>query len=175
MTSKFKNKLLPLQQHLSQLVNLSLFLLITYVIISLPLSMSYSFSSLPISLLLSPSSSFHSPLSLSPSLSPSLLPSLLPSSKQEMIKYMQEQQMPWLSLAFESTIADKLRVDYKSVIPHATQLFHILLSYPTCYSVIPHATQLSHMLPSYPTCHSVIPHATHMLPNLCFTYIPSIA
>ena len=39
-----------------------------------------------------------------------------PSSKQEMMKYMQEQQMPWVALAFDSTVSDKLRVDYKSVL-----------------------------------------------------------
>ncbi len=35
------------------------------------------------------------------------------STKQEMTKYMQEQQMPWVALAFDSDTADKLRTDYK--------------------------------------------------------------
>ncbi len=48
------------------------------------------------------------------SLPPSLpLPSPSASTKQEMMKYMQEQRMPWVALAFDSVAADKLRTDYQ--------------------------------------------------------------
>jgi thiol-disulfide isomerase/thioredoxin len=63
-------------------------------------------------------------------------------SKQEMTKYMQEQQMPWPSLAYESTIADKLRVDYNvSAIPILTIVNKEGVKVYTCTLYIHHAMQ----------------------------------